>query len=486
MKGGALGIVRDQVTQIDRTLGNERYESTKNRAGLIVVQSAGKPRPLTKFHSEALLLKPAHKSIYEHLSRTTNWLCRGDPTAERLAKAGFRKDLGSLTSGDYRSATNNLSLEVAELILEVIFENSVSIPADVQEHARNLLRPVLVSDDYDLEFTVTRGQMMGSYLSFPLLCIQNFLGFDYARREAGLGFVPLLINGDDIIFQSSRDFSARWRKVVGSLGLEVEPTKTSVSDDYGTLNSTLFRWKDGLLYVVPTFRFGMLRSSDYPVTLGANFFSFLRGFEDPKLRYRGARCFFSWHLSELKGTRLTLDELGFRGALAFRVGRIFGLVDIHDLTIVHPPRAPIPHNVILSSDRVTMVDEKTVSKELMKLNGRQMASWKYGVNFVECREKMALRYCLAMSSVRTPQISFHIPRFHLTDVSSWRKIRTKRFFRPLYGEVKTVPILDEILLTQDVSEYEVLPTYEESQGRGGGVSLSGSEVVTNSKNPLKH
>jgi len=480
LEGGCLGAVNDQVTLLDRSLGFIPYDTRSIDAQLIVVQSAGKPRALTKFSSEELVLRPLHKSIYEHLSRTVPWLCRGDPSAAKLKKAGFERGKGILVSGDYRSATDNLSLEVAETILDALLETSF-VPESVCAHARAVLRPTLWNLEEDMEFRVTRGQMMGSYLSFPLLCLQNFLSFDYARTEAGLPRMPILINGDDILFQSSDEsFPERWMSVVRGLGLEVEKTKTSVDVDFGTVNSTLFKWaEDGMLSVVPTLRFGMLRPVEFTNSLGSSFHSFTRGLPQDVL-WRAARTFFSWHLVSLKSVRLFPDEMGFRGSLAFRMSRIFGLLG-RDLSLVRAPGAPVPHNVVLSVESCTMIPEESLSSELKLLNDRQMASWKFSVDFLECRERAALRYCLQLSMTRRPFVDFSGPVWSsLTDDFSWRRLRRVRFFRPLVEGGKVIPVLDSVLQSQNESHWENPPTYTESQ-EGGGVTatvLKGKNLLT--------
>lgn len=463
LNGGCMSVVNDQVSLWERSLGEVEYETAPVSAQLIVVQSAGKPRALTKFSSSELVLRPLHKSIYEHLSRVAPWLCRGDPTSEKLAKAGFAKGKGILVSGDYRSATDNLSLEVAEAILDAILDSS-SVPMSVRAHARAVLRPTLWNLEEGLEFEVSRGQMMGSYLSFPLLCLQNFLSFDYARQKAKLAVMPLLINGDDILFQSpSPEFPREWMDVVAGLGLEVEESKTSVSYAYGTLNSTLFGWKEDSLVVTPSLRFGMLRPVEYVNSLGSSFHSFVRG-QPPGVIWRAARTFFSWHLASLKQTRLFPDEMGFRGSLAFRMSRIFGLLG-RDLSIVTGPPAPIPHNVVLSSDQCTLVPEAALSDELKLLNDREMASWKFSIDYQECRTRAALRYCLALSSVRRPVIDYSGPRWReLTDDFSWRRIRRKRFYRPLVDGEKMIPVFDSVLQTQSTESWINPPTYTESVG----------------------
>jgi hypothetical protein len=408
---------------------------------------------------------------------------RGDPTAEKLKKAGFVRGGGVLVSGDYRSATDNLSLELAEVILSVILENSVSVPISVKDHAMAILRPLLWNLDYDMEFEVTRGQMMGSYLSFPLLCIQNFLSFEFARETFGIERCPLLINGDDILFQSlSVDFPRRWMSFVAGLGLDVEVTKTSISDDFGTLNSTLFEWSGDYLVVTPTLRFGMLRPVDFVNSLGTTFHSFVRG-QTPDTLWRAARTYFSWHLCELKSVRLRPDELGFRGALAFRMSRVFGLLD-GDLSIVEAPRAPQPHNVV-PRHGVTMVEEGSLSPELKLLNSREMASWKFTVDFEDLRCKAALRYCLSLSQVRNlGSVSGPYPvwsgrRVLLTDVFSWRGVRRGRFFRPTDRDAKRVIIFDSVLQTQVALDDGPPPPYGEEEG-GGDV------MVETKHKPPKH
>jgi len=380
-----------------------------------------------------------------------------------LERAGFKRGGGVLVSGDYKSATDNLSLEVAELILNVILDQSVTVPFSVKEHARKILRPLLWNLEWGIEFECTRGQMMGSYLSFPLLCLQNFLSFDYSRVKEGLGRMPLLINGDDILFQSPVSFPEKWMSVVDTLGLQVEVTKTSISEEFGTLNSTLFEWKGDYLTVVPTLRFGMLRRADYVNSLGTTFHSFVRG-QEPDILWRAARTFFSWHLAEMKSVRLLPDELGFRGALAFRMSRVFGLL-IDDPKIYEVPRAPIPHNVVYSSDKVMMVPPSLLTSELEEVNNREMAAWKFSVDFQDTRVRSAIRYCLSMSGVRRPVVSYVEDRrkIFLSQGFSWRSIRRKRFFRPICEVSRGSPVFLSVLQSQLTQDWETLPPYREKE-----------------------
>lgn len=249
-------------------------------------------------------------------------------------------------------------------------------------------------------------------------------------------------------------------------------TKTSVSDSFGTLNSTLFEWEGDLLKVVPTLRFGMLRTPDYLNSLGPTFHSFVRG-QETEVAWKAARTFFSWHIASLRSVRCRPDEFGFRGALAFRMSRIFGLLD-GDLRIFDLPRPPVPHSVLLDHSVITMIPEDELGPELRLLNDREMASWKFSVDFQSLRSQTGIRYCLQLSDIRRPEVSFSACKWSLlTDDFSWRGVRRGRFFRPTRGK-KEVPVFDNVLLSQVTLDWELLPSYSETiEERSDGPSVFG-------------
>jgi len=79
---------------------------------------------------------------------------------------------------------------------------------------------------------VTHGQMMGTYLSFPLLCLHSYCAALWASRDSELKGV--LVNGDDTLMSHDSP--------MGSYppGYELNKLKTVVSKDLAELNSTLF------------------------------------------------------------------------------------------------------------------------------------------------------------------------------------------------------------------------------------------------------
>jgi len=91
----------------------------------------------------------------------------------------------------------------------------------------------------------TNGQLMGNLLSFPLLCIVNYLGVVMAlggKRTLELSKNGRLkVNGDDIAFRSTRAEYDKWASTVARAGLTLSRGKTLVHPRFFSLNSTFFR-----------------------------------------------------------------------------------------------------------------------------------------------------------------------------------------------------------------------------------------------------
>ncbi|QKI79863.1 RNA-dependent RNA polymerase [Erysiphe necator associated ourmia-like virus 33] len=445
--GGSLGSGMDHASFLQACL-NEVDFDLDCRAKMIVVQSAGKPRALTKFSSDTLCLRPLHKAIYDRLSRET-WLNRGDVTTEGLED--FRYVEGEvLTSGDYKSATDNLSIEVAEMIIATILSSTVSVPQSVMKGALDILRPNLYNLENALDFVPRVGQMMGSYLSFPLLCIQNRMAFLWAGGRN----LPCKINGDDILFRSKPDFSQLWMDTVSSLGLEVERTKTSVSAEYGSLNSTLIVRERGKYKVRQTLRFGMLKECGDITSLCRTYEDFLRGIHGPA-RFRAGFEFFRWHLPSLKAYRLTTHELGFRGELAWRLTRKWNLRFDRPSEVL-PDLGP-DHNVVVPRDGCTFVDPDTIRKDDRKVSAMELASWKWGVDFASRCKRSELEFKLKMSLIRQhrPVFSPYLSGFGenwAVSRPTWAETR-RWYLVPRERRKETFPLMIEV--------EEDLPPYSE-------------------------
>jgi hypothetical protein len=481
-QGGGMSGSFDQLDFLDAALSGD-VDSMNNSALMMLVQSAGKPRPLTKFSSEQLLLKPLHKTIYDRLS-LNKWLSRGEVTAEVLERAGFSQGRGFLTSGDYKSATDGLRIEVAEEILKAARRTSISCPSRVWDFALRSLRPSLFLDQRSYllgeGFEPVIGQMMGSLLSFPLLCVQNYSAFRYAqfsffnptkvnlplRRLFRKINAPLLINGDDILFQSDPAFSRFWTSFVGELGLTVELTKTSFSKSFGTINSCLVRWRSGKLLPISTLRLGMLREPKFPNCLPRSFDQFLANL--PRhLRYSAGVEFFVWHRQILKRTHLAMSEIGFSGSLALRCAKRAGLLSVdvaraRDFSLGRGslPPEPSPHNIILDREDVTMIEEGFLGGELAQLNGYEMASFKWKLRGSFSYREQAVRYWMLLSR---PGPGLQLPdRFtwsRLTHQVGWEFAEVRRRFLLRRDDTRSCPVFSSLVLLFREMEDDILPAY---------------------------
>jgi hypothetical protein len=199
------------------------------------VTSAGKVRPLVIFDQEVDLLGPLHNVLYDHISRN-DWLLRGPPTQQRISSAltGSHQ-----TSVDLVSATDGLLIEVAERMLEKMFFTSRNIPRSLRAFALRSLRPSVRDQHGNPMGPVSKGQMMGAYLSFPLLCLQSYVAARWAaRRDKAASF---LVNGDDTLISSDRfilkdDFPEF---------IQLNDKKTIRSLNVAEINSTAFLLKRG-------------------------------------------------------------------------------------------------------------------------------------------------------------------------------------------------------------------------------------------------
>jgi hypothetical protein len=115
----------------------------------------------------------------------------------------------------------------------------------------------------------TNGQLMGSVLSFPILCSVNLVcywralnrylrskGMPQVRRLRDL---PVLINGDDILFRSDPELYAFWREEIEVSTFDLSLGKNYVHPTILTINSVCFEYLGGNDFrVVPYMNNGLL------------------------------------------------------------------------------------------------------------------------------------------------------------------------------------------------------------------------------------
>nr|UUW21050.1 MAG: putative RNA-dependent RNA polymerase [Sanya botourmia-like virus 19] len=202
----------------------------------VEVPTSGKLRPMIVPSASIDLLGPLHKALYQWMA-SKPWLLRGKPSVVNLQSVLSHE---WKTSVDLVNATDGLTLDVCDIVLDVCQSNSDQVPAEVYERARRSLRPLLTY--HGKEYRISNGQMMGQYLSFPLLCFQSYVAARWATR--GLD-ASIKVNGDDcLIGCSSNDIVNRYPS-----HLSINFDKTAVRRNVAEINSTQFilwgkRWKE--------------------------------------------------------------------------------------------------------------------------------------------------------------------------------------------------------------------------------------------------
>jgi len=178
-------------------------------------------------------------------------------------------------SGDYSAATDNLNINATKAIFETALQRINGEDHTQNIDMANLLRHVLY--EQVLEYPVsqrdmdkfglnpvrqTNGQLMGSPLSFPVLCIANLLTYWMAletycegrdkdegvkykkgkKRRIKIKDLAVLVNGDDILFVSNRALQTLWEAKAADFGFELSPGKSLVHPYLATVNSQQWRF----------------------------------------------------------------------------------------------------------------------------------------------------------------------------------------------------------------------------------------------------
>jgi hypothetical protein len=203
------------------------------------IREALKVRTITAGIGDTFCLKPFQKAMWHALNEfpqfcLTHGTNRLEPSIKRIYEQSSPDDVW--ISGDYSAATDSFAIEASHALLEGILESIDHEPTKrwaMKEISPHLLiypkssgiEPVLQES----------GQLMGSLLSFPLLCLLN----DCTAQSIGLTPDQYLINGDDILMRTKKENYPIWKERVQDYGLSLSLGKNYVHKSYGTVNSQL-------------------------------------------------------------------------------------------------------------------------------------------------------------------------------------------------------------------------------------------------------
>jgi len=282
-EGGALKfIVREKRIQISPTLlsireGSEtqlveiwsRYDPEDLRVALLEYYESSltlfdvaaapvalcepfKVRVITKGEAGAYwVAKGLQGKLWKRMSMHPTFQLVGRPCSEEIVDSFLQKCNPNdwFVSGDYESATDNLDPEITDWAFCYLAQRLGFFPTPQMRaslvHHRLSYGHCLKGESSELDsLPQTWGQLMGSPLSFILLCLINAaasrLALDPELRKP-LRALPMLINGDDILMGMSKEQYEVWKGVTAQCGLTYSVGKNYFSSKYLMINSELYR-----------------------------------------------------------------------------------------------------------------------------------------------------------------------------------------------------------------------------------------------------
>lgn len=147
---------------------------------------------------------------------------------------------------DYKAATDNLSWYFSrKIFLEIIRD----LPLDLKALAVQVLGPhdlwyPVPNEPGEREFwgTQRNGQLMGSILSFPVLCLANLGCYLHTvkdrKQPLWRKLKSVLVNGDDMLFTGTLGDYERHGEISHAVGLELSVGKSYYHNIYANINST--------------------------------------------------------------------------------------------------------------------------------------------------------------------------------------------------------------------------------------------------------
>lgn len=225
------------------------------RVKAIALAEPLKVRMITVAESEVKCLQPLQMALFKYLRDQPQFCLSNGCTKSTLFKDFFDQGLSWVEriesqikginhhfngkdflwlSGDYTAATDNFPMSVTEALLEGILE-FIPHPA-TKAWARYECSPHVIEYPKGKLGEQTSGQLMGSLLSFPLLCFLN----DFIVSRAGFPKGSYLINGDDVVAKGPMSSISTWRASAPQVGLSLSLGKNFIDPDFCTVNSQLF------------------------------------------------------------------------------------------------------------------------------------------------------------------------------------------------------------------------------------------------------
>jgi hypothetical protein len=136
--------------------------------------------------------------------------------------------------------------------------DAVGMPEDIRELFHKALTGHLVED-----VPQVWGQLMGSIVSFIVLCIVNMAVIRHSYEiehliKVSVVEIPAVVNGDDGLVRSTGRFVQIWESLARVAGLVPSLGKVYSHPVYCNINSTSYEWKLGKFQLIPYVNMGLV------------------------------------------------------------------------------------------------------------------------------------------------------------------------------------------------------------------------------------
>jgi hypothetical protein len=241
------------------------------RAAPVFLLEPLKVRTITKGPSFPYwVLKPFQKYLWKKLKDHPTFRLIGTPISEEIMEHIGELEEGEFyVSGDYSAATDNMKAWLSKFIMSQICER-IGAPQWLTTLAISALVNHVLKyvDKVDGVTTVKfvdqkNGQLMGSPMSFPILCIANAalcslpLRGPKNMRKVRLASLPILINGDDCGMRYNERQYSYWKSLASNAGLSPSVGKCYFRKEMIQLNSELFARIKGKFVRIPYLNFSL-------------------------------------------------------------------------------------------------------------------------------------------------------------------------------------------------------------------------------------
>jgi hypothetical protein len=272
----SLGVVAD-LSELERGFREAYRASLKHALGelpIAVPVALAEPlkiRVITKMapHTQ-FVLKRFQGWMWQALQQKRIFKLTSTPVTADIINE-YLKDLRNeeelWNSGDYVASTNNLKSWVSETCVDALTPIMGLNQEEVNLFKRSLtgnLFIVKTQEEGDLLVKQRTGQLMGSVVSFPILCLANAAICRWAMEiseghRLSLAECRLLVNGDDCVFPCNRRGYNAFKKIAKAFGLSLSPGKSYWNKNFLQINSEEFRKDEsGLYQAVPKLNIGLL------------------------------------------------------------------------------------------------------------------------------------------------------------------------------------------------------------------------------------